>query len=92
MNPYLSTAWTIAERRCGAYSCVMIDEAVNWPDSGSHSPETKAYIKMFRPRNPPSKTFWLDGIYGDSWADDAAKEWRLTALCFAAAMYDTGDL
>lgn len=47
----------------------------------------KSYVAMF------SHTGNMDDFTVDvNELDAGRKEWRLTALCFAAAMYDTGDL
>jgi hypothetical protein len=82
VNVYLEAARLIAEgevdHRLGA--CVAISRAASGANI-NYLPVTERFY-TFRPRHG-SSIYWLSSI---------GKSGRLTALCFAAAMHDTGDL
>lgn len=97
MNVYLIAAELIEEKR-DVYSCVAIDR-VSYGTSLGNKPVSKealTYGEIFSPDPTHTRGFWLSGEFmskdGDGANAVARREWRLTALCFAAAMHDTGDL
>ena len=61
--------------------------------------EGAAFRAMFAPTEDevPNKADWCGfeiGAWGKHWAEESAPAWpkRVLALCFAAAMVETGDL
>lgn len=77
-------------------SCKSIAREVS-VDAKFSCPEVKKYCDMFRPDGATSDAL----AWGIDWAgpgvslyegDDVIRECRVLALCFAAAMHETGDL
>lgn len=79
MNVYLQAAQAIARNHYW-FSCAAVKNCGG---------DDALYERMFWPKNRPSDWCWLEGQFKTPEEDT---EWRLTALCFAAAMHDTGDL
>lgn len=76
-NPYLEAARLIHERKV-EFSCSSLVKF--------NGNVYERYQRMFSPEDH-STVLWLDEFIGE-----AQREWRLTALCLAAAMYEEGDL
>ena len=96
-NVYLEAAQLIDDSSCSVTeSCLAIAHAEGGPRfsrrTGFFLPPLSAcrYADIFKPADPQSEYMWLAGQFRP-FSDDA-REWRLTALCFAAAMHDAGDL
>lgn len=89
MNPYLKAAKLVfaGEPR---YSCWAVMHACSLSNEGAGTAMDKAmeYARVFAPAGALSHTFWLRDILDV----EERREWRLTALCLAAAMHETGDL
>lgn len=85
LNVYLQAAQLLSTY---GFSCLAIQAATCRSFQPYRDvPEVKSYVAMF------SHTGNMDDFTVDvNELDAGRKEWRLTALCFAAAMYDTGDL
>lgn len=86
MNVYLRAAQEISDRDSG-YSCTAV-----WIFGGDD--QAKRYADMFAPA--AAKLRHSRFIGGGHWlkldTPEERHEWRLTALCFAAAMLDTSDI
>jgi len=78
---YLDAAEAV-ERGAEVYSCTAIART----RAETTFPEKRAYADMFCPEEGAGFGYWLDGC------TDEPHQWRLTALCFAAAMAAEGDL
>ena len=89
MNVYLKAAQWLAERRpLYNIGCCM---AVEYFDEGVNFP-----ADLFEPQVPNVAAWyfcWEDGIYQrGELPPDETRSRRLTALCLAATMHETGDL
>ena len=83
MNPYLEAAEMVFNAP-GTFSCMSIKRV------GKSAAD---YEQMFAPPSCAHSNFWLDWAYADGLLEGCSKrEWRLTALCLAAAMYESEDL
>ena len=82
MNPYLEASKKIAA--ADGYSCSAI-EHLNW--------NCEHYAKLFCPEGSNHFGFWLDYAMEKGLLEWTERhDWRLTALCLAAAMYESEDL
>ena len=90
---YLKAA-ELVESRTTCHSC----DAISWivgKDYNHDYEETTAFAKMFKPAFIKDKLCWLKGKFNDYDLISGGPKitaWRLTALCFASAMAETGDL
>lgn len=94
MNVYLRAAEHLAARPPRYYSCWAVTFAETGRDpygSGVFiaSPAANAYEEAFA-LGRRSLVYRLNAQFRYNYHQ--WREWRLTALCFAAAMHDTGDL
>ena len=83
MNPYLAAAEMVFNG-VTYFSCTSISRV-----GKSHI----HYEQMFAPLGYVPTSFWLERADFSGLLEDCSKrEWRLTALYLAAAMYESGDI
>lgn len=70
------------------FSCLAVRDVINPLVASEHIPESVAYDNTFR----PAKT--ENYAWGTDWSmkEKRRKKIRILALCFAAAMAETGDI
>lgn len=83
MNIYLEAAQMVDSGR-EHYSCMAIGHAGKWKDGAVE--KLDAYAVLFCPAGED-----FEGPWGMKWGN-AQGACRVLALCFAAAMHETGDL
>ena len=86
---YLKAAESLTSGGATAFSCVAIDKASEKLKGFKEWSHADDYGEVFSPDNCKNDDFWLIGQF-DSFTEK--HEWRLTALCLAAAMAEEGDL
>jgi hypothetical protein len=95
MNVYLEAAKLLVRKPTVEYSCNAIG-TVLWLNGKPTESAVRDYAALFSPNQPlDADEAWLTNTGHSKRAlapGQEAAEWRLTALCFAAAMHDTGDL
>lgn len=87
MNVYSRAAQYMAnDEGYVEFSCHAIDDV----QDAMYSDARKNYCQMFK----PSLRTYDEAQWGDKWSESlfARRECRILALCFAAAMHETGDL
>lgn len=93
---YRSAAKRLAAGIGGPYSCVALNQGLN-------SPLCRAYVEMFQPEPEVYEGLAWGAAWSDNFGlvpmnevgllnDESAQSCRILALCFAAAMAETGDL
>lgn len=83
MNPYLEAAEMLFNGD-PSFSCAAISHV---------GKSAEDYAQMFCPEGFLKQPSWLcDASMAGLLKFTEMREWRLTALCFAAAMYESGDL
>ena len=88
-NPYLRALEAIAEHN--GFTCIAISR---YSQTAEKLYQVSAYSAIFKPDNVPScRMAWLGWAIEQGLLDEEDfHAWRLTALAFASAMLEAGDL